>query len=238
MLTGSLPFQGKDRKETMNLILKWGFVEFLVISLTLHLIAICWTEKSILISKQLKYYSLVVTLPTGLWWFFDFCCLIMVGFVFQGKVGYATVSECWSAKLTKSSLQEEPHQQTWYTILSLLNVILYYLLKFLCCWHGDETVLIYSDVLWSWLLTRIWARWSRRDQTAFILHDHWLECKNLSADLKEYLKSHPPLLRSEWSLFWLFLETLQAWDKTSIQASCSQTRWHLLLRFRVHISYP
>lgn len=26
MLTGALPFQGKDRKETMNLILKWVFV--------------------------------------------------------------------------------------------------------------------------------------------------------------------------------------------------------------------
>lgn len=31
MLTGSLPFQGKDRKETMNLILKWESAEFLYV---------------------------------------------------------------------------------------------------------------------------------------------------------------------------------------------------------------
>ena len=94
MLTGALPFQGKDRKETMNLILKqessgthWCLVAVLLTWTSFHVIG-CTSRPTT------EYVLTVLCLPL------------------QGAPGNASVPEHRSPVTPQGSVQEEPSQPT------------------------------------------------------------------------------------------------------------------------------
>lgn len=95
MLTGALPFQGKDRKETMNLILKWVFSGWKSNPAQKPVVTYCYRSKfHLLISGEIIWAACAV-------------CLSL-----QGASGNASVLERRGPVPAQGFVQEEPRQQT------------------------------------------------------------------------------------------------------------------------------
>lgn len=253
MLTGALPFQGKDRKETMNLILKWVFSGWKSNPAQKPVVTYCYRSKfHLLISGEIIWAACAV-------------CLSL-----QGASGNASVLERRGPVPAQGFVQEEPRQQTglvsthehdfhkWQHIhsFSVRRVKPSSVFPHICviewdsyCWlslftgsnadgaeeikrHGFFSTIDWNVSVW---LSRIFHHmhskkkkntirgFSLRTTISSIIISLWEE----NLQLYDVIKS--PLFLSE---------TFQKRSEASVQTGGGASGRHLLLWLRVHLAHP
>lgn len=216
MLTGALPFQGKDRKETMNLILKWVFFTEEEQSNTEAQLPhnISFFKMPLLLSVEINLTACRSSVPAGHVW--------------ECLSSWAQRPSLCSGLCSRGTLPTD-----WVCMIILHTCVIGQWLSFTFLSKvfvntgsgadGAEEIKRHG-----FFSTIDWNVSVRRSRIFYYMHSkNYPLCSWKTFNYLVWLKS-PSFLS----------ETLQKRTKASIQTGGGTSRWHLLLWFWVHIPHP